>query len=187
MSPHHGIIGSSSRHHTALLRRLCGVTRILPLRGRSRYMSPHHVIIGSSPRHHTALTLVRGYQNFAPSGLLKVYVSSSRYHRLLLTAPQAPPHGTTLRSFVACTELPGFCPFGAARGNSPFSILHSQFSGPASFRTLRSCGVTSVKIFRCEKSRMAASTAPITSEMVQAAQMPVSPFSPALVNSTGTM
>ena len=159
---------SSSRHRRFLLTAphcgcaLWGSTKLLPLRGRSRYMSP--------------------------------------------------AHGTTLRSFVACAGLPSSCPFGAAQGRclllraphcAPSSlvrgyqalapsgllkvILHSQFSGPASFRTLRSCGVTSVKIFRCEKSRMAASTAPITSEMVQAAQMPVSPFSPALVNSTGTM
>ena len=68
---------SCSRHHTALLRRLCGVTRILPLRGCSRYMSPRH--------------------------------------------------GTTLRSFVACAGLPSSCPFGAAQGNSPFSILRSRF------------------------------------------------------------
>ena len=112
--------GSSSRHHTALLRRLCGVTRILPLRGRSRYMSPPHGTIGSSSRHPTAaapcgdlpsscpfgaargiclllrapqapphgtprrLRLVGIYQALAPSGLLKVYVSSSRHHTALL-------------------------------------------------------------------------------------------------------
>ena len=93
----------------------------------------------------------------------------------------APPQGTTRR-----LRLVGI--YQALVPTGPLEvILHSQFSGPASFRTLRSCGVTSVKIFRCEKSRMAASTAPITSEMVQAVQMPVSPFSPALVNSTGTM
>ena len=100
MSPHHGTTGSSSRHHTALLRRLCGVTRILPLRGCSRYKSPHHGttlrsfvacagLPGSCPfgaargisllitaPHCAPSSLVRGYQNFAPSGLLEVILHS---------------------------------------------------------------------------------------------------------------
>ena len=124
---------------------------------------------GSSSRLPTAaFGLVGLYQVLAPTGLLKVYVSSSRPHTallrrlcgvtgLLLTAPhyapsslvrgyRAPPHGSTLRSFVACAGLLGsssrlhttllrrLCGVtgilslrDCLRYNSPFSILHSQF------------------------------------------------------------
>lgn len=44
-----------------------------------------------------------------------------------------------------------------------------------------------LKILRWERKRMAASTAPITSEMVQAHQTPVSPSKPKFVKITGTI
>ena len=45
-------------------------------------------------------------------------VGSTAGMRLLVTALQVPRHGTTLRDFVACVDLPSSCPYGAAQGKS---------------------------------------------------------------------
>src|SRR5574344_1147617 len=61
-------------------------------------------------------------------GIMNLFIYDLRFaicdlRGLLLTAPQAPPHGTTLR--FACVGLLGFCPFGTAQGKSKVLILNS--------------------------------------------------------------